>query len=109
MFGKKEKRERKLNPVNKKKEHEQDQKQKKINQIDKSGQWFDAVHLHYNEDSIFLEKRVLTEYCKRHPDAVPAFSSALPFGNHAHWFKRTGPRLEFFDEEQFIISSICGA
>ena len=105
MFGKKEKSERKLNPIKEKEGLEQTQEQK-LKPIDKSGQWFDAVHLHYNEDSMFLEKRVLTEYCKRHPDAVPAFSSTLPFGNHAHWFKRTGPGTEFFEEERWLVSNL---
>ena len=43
--------------------------------LDKSGIWYDPIEFHHQETSNHGEARILTEYQKRHPDAMPAFAT----------------------------------
>ncbi len=68
--------------------------------LDKSGIWYDPIEFHHQETSNHGEARILTEYQKRHPDAMPVFATNIIFGNYIYWFKRNGAGESYIDEER---------
>ena len=53
---------------------------------------------HHEDTSLRGEASILTEYQKRHPDAMPAFATNIIFGNYVYWFRRNGAGESYRDE-----------